>query len=81
MVDNAVDGECALEYRWATGRWVSAVMDGDAGPSSLTGGAYAIRPPDAPGVILEEGWQGVVVMDDFSTEDEDSLPLYRFYPI
>ena len=81
MVDDAVDRKCTLKYGWATGLWVSAVMDGDAGPSSLTGGAQAIRPPDSSGVIFEKGGLGVVVMDDFSTKDEDTLSVYRFYPI
>ena len=78
MVDDAVDGGCALEYGWATGRWVSAVVD--TGPSSLTGGTHAIRPPDASGVVLEGGSLGVVVMGEFSNKDEDALPVYAHFP-
>jgi len=81
MVDDAVDGERALEDGWAAGHWVSTVVDGDAGPASLAGGAHTIRPPDASGIILEEGGLGEVVMNDLSAKDVDTLPVYRFYPI
>lgn len=81
MVDDAVDRECAVENGWAAGRWISAIVDGDTGPSTLTRGAQTVGAPDATGVRLKEGGLGVVVVDDFSAEDEEALPMYVFYPI
>lgn len=81
MMDDAVDGKGALEEGRAGGRWVSGVVDGDAGPPSLAGRTDTVRAPDAPGIVLEERGVGVVVVDDLAAKDEDVLPVYGLYPI
>jgi hypothetical protein len=68
LVDDAVDGERALEDGWVACCGVSAVVDYDASPSALAGGAHTVRTPDTPGMILEEGDLGEVAREDLSTK-------------
>jgi hypothetical protein len=81
VVDDAVDGECALEDGWATSRWIAAVVHGDAGPSALAGRPHTVRPPDAARVVFDECGLGVVIVDDFAAKDKDMFPDYGFYSI
>jgi hypothetical protein len=73
VVDEAVDGEVALNDEWTASGRVSAIVDSDTGPSTLTRGAHR---SSTSGVILED-LGGTAVGDPF--KNVESFPVYRFY--
>ena len=81
MVNDAVDGKGTFEDGWAALGGVPIIVDSDASPAALTGGAHTIWAPDTADAILYEGGLGKVVVDDLSAKNIERFPMYRFYSI